>query len=224
MPSTTTTPSTTTPSTSTNSPLPIRLSGDYIRRPSEEFLLYIKQVEERKREERLEQFLNRPVVTLHTEEREESPASPLSNSVLLAVLVSVIIVVSILAITLLVFTLRRKRTTVIKAEEENSDSESTTSTSSSTSTYLQYSVQGSDYSYVMGSDGRIYQVISQYRPSSQIRSSDLRASIGTLKTSGGPLRGTIGPLRGTLGPLKTPGPSSLTYDGQNNDYEDVDKI
>ena len=43
--------------------------------------------------------------------------------------------------------------------EETSDSESTTST------YLQYSVQGSDYnSYVMGKDGRIYQVISQYRP------------------------------------------------------------
>ena len=96
-------------------------------------------------------------------------------------------VVTILALTFIIITVRRRRRSVSKTEEESSDSESTTS---STSTYLQYSVQGSDYSYVMGRDGRIYQVISQLRP----------ASIHGRPTS------------------------SVTYGGQNNEYEDVDKI
>ena len=171
-----------TSTSSTTSPPPIRLSGDYIRRPSQEFLLYIKQMEQRKKKERMEQFLNRPVVTLHQEPREQS-----DNTVLVAALISVITVVTILTLTLIIITLRRRRRSVSKTEEESSDSESTTS---STSTYLQYSVQGSDYSYVMGRDGRIYQVISQLRP----------ASIHGRPTS------------------------SVTYGGQNNEYEDVDKI
>ena len=66
--------------------------------------------------------------------------------------------VSLLAISLLIFSLRKRCQLSKPVVEETSDSESTTST------YLQYSVQGSDYSYVMGRDGRIYQVISQYRP------------------------------------------------------------
>merc|ERR1739848_184716 len=106
---TTTVPTTTTHSTSSSTPVPIRLSGDYIRRPSEEFLLYIKQVEERKKQKRLEQFLNRPVMTVHQETiRDLTVPSLLDNSVLIPVLVSVIVVVSILTVTLLVFTLRRR--------------------------------------------------------------------------------------------------------------------
>merc|ERR1712038_419985 len=88
-----------TSTSSTTSPPPIRLSGDYIRRPSQEFLLYIKQMEQRKKKERMEQFLNRPVVTLHQEPREQS-----DNTVLVAALISVITVVTILAVTLIIIT------------------------------------------------------------------------------------------------------------------------
>ena len=158
----TTTSTTTAPTPTSSSQPPILRSGDLIRRPSEEFLLYIKQAEQRKKQERLEQLVNRPVVRVH-QEPPRHPANPLDNTVLLAVLISVIMMVSILAISLLIFSLRKRCQRTQPAVEESSDSESTTSTS----TYLQYSVQGSDYSYVMGRDGRIYQVISQYRPQCQ---------------------------------------------------------
>ena len=141
------------------------MSGDLIRRPSEEFLLYIKQAEQRKKQERLEQLVNRPVVRSH-QEPSSQPANLLDNTVLLAVLISVIIMVSLLSISLVIFTLRRRCQLAKPVEVETSDSESTTST------YLQYSVQGSDYSYVMGRDGRIYQVISQYRPQCQAENNE----------------------------------------------------
>ena len=172
-PTPSTTPSTTAPTTSSSSPPPILVSGDLIRRPSEEFLLYIQQAEQRKKQERLQQLVNRPVVSFSQEPSSQS-FSLQDNTVLLAVLISVIIMVSLLSLSLLVFSLRR-RCRQAKPEEESSDSESTTST------YLQYSVQGSDYSYVMGRDGRIYQVISPYRPGQGVQ-------------------------------------------GENNEYEEVDKI
>merc|ERR1712029_1284753 len=59
-----------------------------------------------------------------------------------------------------------------------SDEESASDATSTTSTYLQYSVSGSeaDYSYVMDMEGRIYQVIPHNRLPSSLLAQQLEDS------------------------------------------------
>ena len=140
---------------STTSTPPIRLSANYIRRPSKEFLLYIKQLEQQKKQQRINQFLNKPSPMMSQELKNESQ---LDSSVIAAIGASVVLMVLIISITILLIVFRKKPSSTTVSDEESSDASSTAST------YLQYSVQGSqvgDYNYVMDREGRIYQVIPQ---------------------------------------------------------------
>lgn len=156
-PSSTPSPSTTS---STTSPPPIRLSSDYIRRPSEEFLLYIKQIEQTKKRQRLNQFLNRQP---HLPSQSEDKPLQLDSALIAGVVTSVVMIFIIMTILVMFFTWRHRQQR--QSPTPVSDEESASDATSTTSTYLQYSVSGSeaDYSYVMDMKGRIYQVIPHNR-------------------------------------------------------------
>ena len=141
--------------TSTTAPPPIRLSADYIRRPSKEFLEYIKQMEERKSLQRIKQYLNNP-----KHEITHSGGEAANQTVLLAVLLSTVLTAFVIASVVLVIVIRKRRAG--QEDTESSDVESTAST------YLQseqYSSTGSQYStvaapsLVLGRDGKLYQVL-----------------------------------------------------------------
>ena len=126
--------STTTVSTSRS---PLKMSNDYIRRPSVEFLLYIKQVEERKMKEKIEQLLSRPNINDIQEE-------DIDQEVFLAIMIATLICLCVIICSVAIFVYQRSfksRTT-----QPDTDAESTTST------YLQYSTQGSECGYIANYD------------------------------------------------------------------------
>merc|ERR1719225_1002539 len=90
--------------TSTTAPPPIRLSADYIRRPSKEFLQYIKQMEERKSLQRIKQYLNNP-----KQEITDSGGEAGDQTVLLAVFLSTVLTAFVIASVVLVIVIRKRR-------------------------------------------------------------------------------------------------------------------
>jgi len=143
---TTSTPKTTTTMKTKKSPL--MRSKDYIRRPSPEFLLYIKQVEEQKMKKKMEQLLKKQEEhSLVEEEHEEE------NTIILAIIISILgcICMIIFSIAIIIY----QKSSQSNSAEKDTDVESTTST------YLQYSTNGSDCGYIANYDTK--QQESQYQ-------------------------------------------------------------
>merc|ERR1719422_1676127 len=121
-----------TPTTESTSESPLVKSRDYIRRPSKEFLLYIKQVEEEKIKRMKEMLKNQE----QNEKIEEKELEEESTIILAIVLASIGCIFMIIFSILIILYQNSCQSRISKSDE---DVESTTST------YLQYSTKGSDY-------------------------------------------------------------------------------
>merc|ERR1712130_473186 len=127
-PITSTTELTTTTTASTS---PLVRSRDYIRRPSPEFLLYIKQVEEEKMKKRMKALKEQKQ---KTDEEKLDEENTIMIAMIIAIIGSIFIIIFSIAIILYQKSCRSIRSV------PDTDIESTTST------YLHYSTHGSDYS------------------------------------------------------------------------------
>ena len=151
---TNTTSSTTTTTVETTS-IPLHHSKEMVRRPSMEFLMFIQKKEQERRIQGDNLFLNTPktITTVDT-------MKGMDMTIIIAITVSIICSLLILGIAItIVHRLRRREQ---KAGGNNVYQISSASSASSSSSYLQYSSSSpsTDYSYMLGSDGRTYRTIT----------------------------------------------------------------
>ena len=165
--STTTSTSTVQPSTSTmtrassTSSPPLKRTPE-VRRPSMEFLMFIQRKEQQRRQQAENLFLNMPKAMSKAEivsEEEED------NTILIAATISIVACILILGVTAIVVYRLKKRE---QKSGQNNVYQISSATSSASSSYMQYSsstasstsTPGTDYTYMLGSDGRTYRTVT----------------------------------------------------------------
>jgi len=166
--STTTSTSTVEPSTSTSSVTRVSSSSSSplkrtpeVRRPSMEFLMFIQRKEQERRQQAENLFLNMPKAMSKAETVSEAE----DNTILIAATISIIACILILGVTAIVVYRLKKRE---QKTGQNNVYQISSATSSASSSYMQYSsssasstsTPGTDYTYMLGSDGRTYRTVT----------------------------------------------------------------